>query len=394
MDRGFAGILVIIPIIILVAVGFFFVKTNSHIGSEKLVHMVSQVKGPNCPDGSVFATIPIDPDKILSVTPLGNLNPPDHTTPTDHIYLVLKSNNEVHPEFATKVFAPSNITISRITHTTTKKNGKEFSNDYSIDFSPCKDVQAKFGHVTKLSSKLSSLVEQKKGNCQTQHPRPEDEYTYCNIEMNEKISSGQELGWSGGGTPTGLDFWAIDSRTKELAYANPKRYSTHQLHTVCPVDLFEKSTKDILSEKFGRYEKKRTIAPLCGEINQDVFGTAQGNWTTTEGYIDMPEAWSKSLALVHDNVDPSLGMVSIGGTIGTPIKIQFTPTSTGNINRDFNQIKDTQVYCFEGQSVGLNSNQKGKVLIQLDDPSRLKVEYQNGGCGKPQQFNTPTIYQR
>lgn len=385
-QKGFSAIFIILGIVVLLAGFLVFAKMNSHMESGKLNNLVSKVGGSACPNGSIFTKIPLDPDKILSVTPLGNLNPPDHTTPTDHIYLVLKNNNEIHPESATKVFSPSDIIISRITHTTTKKSGKEFSNDYSIDFSPCKDVQAKFGHVTKISDKLKNVLDKNQSNCQTKHPRPEDDYTYCQYDLNEKITVGEELGEAGGGTSTGLDFWAIDLRAPELEYANLKRYSSYQLHTVCPVDLFEKSQKDILSSKFGRYEKKRIVEPLCGEINQDVAGTAQGNWTTADGMIDRPESWSKALALVHDNVDPGIGIVSIGGTIGNPTKIQFSPTSSGTTNRDFNQVKDDQIYCYGGQS--------GRVLIQMIDSSKLKVEYQNEDCGKAVKFNASTTYQR
>lgn len=388
MQKGFAGIFIILGIVVLIGIAFFVLKI------PKQGNLISRVSGPSCPEGSVFTKIPIDPAKILSITPLGNLNPPDHTIPTDHIYLVLKNNNEIHPEMASAVFAPSDMTISRITHTTTKKSGNLFSDDYSIDFSPCKDVQATFGHVTKLSAKLSSLIDKSKGSCQTQHPRPEDEYTYCSIELNEKISAGEQLGWSGGGTPTGLDFWVIDFRSNELKFANMSRYRSNQLHTACPVDLFEKSAKDILSEKFGRYEKKRTIDPLCGRIDQDVAGSAQGNWTTADGYIDMPEAWSKSLALVHDNVDPTIGMVSIGGIITNPTKIQFRPTANGNINREFSQIKDNQIYCYQGEAIGFNPVQQGRVLIQLMDSSHLKVEYQNESCGKTLKFRNTITYQR
>ncbi|MFI5177952.1 MAG: hypothetical protein ACHQO8_05300, partial [Vicinamibacterales bacterium] len=34
----------------------------------------------------VFRSSPIAPGAIKWIVPLGNLNPPDHTTPTDHIY--------------------------------------------------------------------------------------------------------------------------------------------------------------------------------------------------------------------------------------------------------------------------------------------------------------------
>lgn len=396
-QKGFSTILIILGISVLAA-GIFLIFKGSNIlpkSAQQFDHIASQVSGSACPEGAVFTKLPVDPEKILSVTPLGNLNPPDHTIPTDHIYLVLKNNNEIHPESATAVFAPSDITISRISHSSVKKSGKFFSDDYSLDFSPCKDVEAKFGHVTKLSPKLAELI-QKGGRCDTQHPRPEDEYSSCQFETSVKISAGEEIGEAGGGTATGLDFWAIDYRAPELKFANMSRYRSHQLHTVCPVDLFDESSKKILSEKFGGYDKRRTIEPLCGRIDQDIAGTAQGNWTTTEGYIDMPDAWSKSLALVHDNMDPTIGVVSIGGIIASGQKIQFKPTSEGLVNRDFNQIEaDGKTYCYEDQPIGqILGWRSGKVLIQLVNDKTLKAEYQQGNCNSNFNFSSPTIYER
>ena len=381
-----------LTIVILLGVVYLFIYKLPQ-RAPKMGGIDSQLIGSDCPQSFVFTTIPIDPKKILSVTPLGHLNPPDHTTPTDHIYLVVKENNDVHPEFATEVMSPSDITIQTITKQTITSSGQIQNQDFSIDFSPCSQIQAKFGHVTNLSSKLSSVIKGQ-GNCQSSHPRPGDDYSYCRYDINLKIPSGESIGEAGGGKATGLDFWVIDYRGKELNFANPTRYNKVQLHTVCPVDLFDKSSKEILRSKFGRYEQKRVAEPLCGEFNQDKLGTAQGNWTTASGYIDRPEAWSKSLSLVHDNVDPTVGIINIGGTIASPTKIQFTPTSSGTTNREFSQVKDGQIYCYKGQPVGLNSQQSGRVLIQLVSNSQLRVENQNGDCESSLNFNSPTLYQR
>lgn len=393
-QKGFAAIYIFIALVVVMMIIFFFTKTTSHSSSGKSRNMVSQINGPDCPQGSIFTKIPLDPDKILSVTPLGNLNPPDHTTPADHIYLVVKENNEVHPELSTAVFAPSDITISQITHQIIKKSGKVVNEDYTIDFSPCKDLNSRFGHVTKLSTKLNSIIEQSKSDCQTRSPRSDYEYSYCRYNLSTKVSAGEQIGEAGGGSATGLDFWTMDFKTPELIFSNPKRYNSSELHVACPINFFEKDKKEILSQKLGRYQKKRTIEPLCGQFNQEIPNTTAGNWMIGEGYIDMPESWSKTLSLVHDNTDPSIGVVSIGGSITSPTKIQFSPTSSGTMNRDFNQVKDDQIYCYQGQSVGLNSGQHGRVLIQLIEAFKLKVEYQNENCEQPLQFNSPTVYER
>ena len=41
---------------------------------------------PALPATLVFTNSPADPSAIDTIIPLGNLNPPDHTLPTDHIY--------------------------------------------------------------------------------------------------------------------------------------------------------------------------------------------------------------------------------------------------------------------------------------------------------------------
>ena len=384
---GLVGIVVVSVIFIVL-----FKKPQS---AQKKVQFNSQIGKSTCRNENIFITLPIDPVKLLSVTPLGNINPPDHTTPTDHVYLVIKVNNEVHPDLATKVFAPADLIISTITKQQVKQNGKVINEDYTLDFSPCKDIKSKFGHVTKLSPGLVSLFEQQKTNCQTNVPRPENEYTYCRAELNFQMNAGEEMGEAGGGSATGLDFWAIDMRTPELTFANPKRYNSYELHTICAIDLFAKNKQAILKEKFGRYEKRRTLEPLCGKLNQDVVGTVAGNWMTGPGFIEMPESWSKSISFVHDNVDPNIGILSIGGTITIPMKIQFNPVSTGTTNREFSQVQDAGLYCYEGQSISKQAGQRsGRVLVQLSGSSKLKVEYQSEDCSHPFHFLSPTLYQR
>lgn len=389
-QRGFSYALVVAGgVLILGMVAFFAfqaLKRTPQI-NQAIPNITGKLIGPSCPEGFVYTVSPIEPKYILSVVPLGNLNPPDHTIPTDHIYLTVKNNNNIEPGSEVPVYAPSDITISRITHQTAKKSGQKFSDDYSLDFSPCKDIQAKFGHLTKLSENLMSIVWENQNNCQVTKPRVEDEYTYCNVELNIKIKAGELLGEAGGGRSNALDFWTKDFRSKPLEYANPGRYRDEQLHIVCPIDLFEPSVKEILNEKFGSYEKKRTIEPLCGSVNQDVAGTAQGNWIISrDGLMDQPEAWDKSLALVHDNVDPNIGVVVIGGVISNPQTIQFNPVQNGNINREFSQVKpDNQIYCYEGN---------GRMLIQLESETILKAEFQTGSCQESFQFSSPTIYYR
>lgn len=349
---------------------------------------VNEVTGPGCPTGSVFSVAPVDPKDFISITPLGNLNPPDHTIPTDHIYVVIKQDNKIDPSRAKTVRAPGDITITRVSHDTAKKQGAIFSDDYAFNFSPCKQVRLNFGHVNTISQELQTAFENAKPSCDTKIPREGDEYTYCNADMNYAIKTGTVLGTAGSGTSTGLDVQAVDQRSPKLIYANPKRYRDDAFHFVCPLDLFDETTKATLYEKLGSTQTKRTIKPRCGAISQDVPGTAQGNWITGVGAndpMDQPGNWDKSLALVHDNFDPSVGIASIGGVIGNPGQIAFTPTHTGATNREFGEVKpDGSIYCYYSDSQAGSGNimKSQQLLVQLTSPTSLKAELQTGSCGE------------
>jgi len=58
-----------------------------------------------------FTCIPLEYDAYYEIIPLGNINPPCHTFPTDHVYFVL--NDDVH-----SVRAPGNGVITRVRNCT------------------------------------------------------------------------------------------------------------------------------------------------------------------------------------------------------------------------------------------------------------------------------------
>ncbi len=392
-QKGFAPVLIILGVFLLVVLG---VGTKLFLGKQSQPSSDNNMEGPRCPNNSVYTVSPISPEKILNVIPLGNIGAPDHILPTDHIYLMVKNDNNIDPSKAVPVFAPADITITNITSHKTLRNGKVFSDDYYIEFSPCKDIKARFDHVSTLPLRLMNLLSQSKGQCEKNSPRPGDEFSYCRYNVKQEVKAGEELGTAGGGTSTSLDFWTQDFRLKKLGYVNPNRYFEDQFYITCPIDYFEPTLKKILSEKFGSWSgQKRTVEPLCGEVNQDIKGTAQGNWTSGDGKIDMPEHWTERLALAHDNVDPSIGIVAIGGIISKSAKIQFPFMQVGLKNRNFSQITaDGNIYCYEGETTGTDEIPKGRVLIQLINEVSLKAEYQPKRCDESTNFSSPTVYNR
>jgi hypothetical protein len=356
---------------------------------------LTKLVGPSCPDSPLFTVSPIRSEDLVQITPLGNQNPPDHTIPTDHIYMNIKSGKENDPNLIKTVVSPGEITVDSITRSTAKKSSVIFTDDYSINFSSCREVSGWFGHITSLVPKLANEVTSG-AQCQTSYPRPEDEYTYCTKNVNIKLSPGEAIGETGAGNTRGLDWQLNDKRTPDLAYANPQRYRNESFHFVCPLDYFSTDLKSTLYDKLGSENVKRTIEPKCGEVEQDEPGTLQGNWFAGKNIpADDPESWGKTLSLTHDNIDPALGEVVVGGVITDPGKVTFKPTTTGSINREFSGVQPGEtIYCYQSDTSDFSYKIDGKVLIQLLDATTLKAENKSGSCSSPESFTNPTTYYR
>src|SRR5262249_26311230 len=102
---------------------------------------------------------------------------------------------------------------------------------------------------------------------------------------------------------------------------------------------------------------------------QDVPGTAAGNW-------GVPLA---GLALVHDRVDPGVGVISISLGLNSG-SWRFAIAGSGTVNRDFRQVTgDGTTYCYDASAGG---DLPGIVLIQLTVDGPLLFEQQSvAGCG-------------
>ncbi len=85
------------------------------------------------------------------------------------------------------------------------------------------------------------------------------------------------------------------------------------------------------------------------------------------------------LAIVPDNVTPSMIDVSIGASLSgiTSGAYSFAPSPTGTVNRDPSSITPgSTLYCWE---IGYSStDRRGVVLVQLADPTMLVAEARAG----------------
>ncbi|MBI2151362.1 hypothetical protein HYU21_01395 [Candidatus Woesearchaeota archaeon] len=362
---------------------------------------------PSCGDKMDFLSVPpLKYGDFQTITPLGNLNPSGHTFPTDHIYLYLKRVDEKNWDTGTvnvPLYMPGEAWITQITASKHLSDNPPFT-DYDLTFYSCKELSFRFGHITSLSDKLLEQLNEE-NNCDKEYETGGNKYQRCSSDnLNIKISVGQQIGTVGGNqNQNALDIWATDFRSKKLEFSNPNRWYDGVKHNVCPLNYFIEPEKTKLYSLLGGWSNnKRTIEPICGTIEQDIKGTAQGVWFIENTKNTYPEDFH--LALVLDNFDPRINVFSVGRSIPylDSKTYRFTPLSTGEINLAFAQVKPGKVYCYEYRGDGVNNNQDNAdsvwgftILLELLDKETLKIERQLGSeCKAPFKFNSGTVFER
>lgn len=209
----------------------------------------------------VFRASPIDPGAIRWITPLGNLNPPGHTTPTDHIYFYF-ANPDAGESFVarrTDFFAPGDGTVTT--------------------------VFGGVGQETKLFIRQTATFTYYIDHLILSAP----------LTRGSTVTAGQLLGTTG-------EAYAIDLGVRNDALTVnllvPRRYPSDTIHTDAPLKYFEEPLR---SQLYGRV---RTLGPnLDGRIDFDVAGRLSGNWFSGE---------TAAASFAYDTYDQQRVFISLG----------------------------------------------------------------------------------
>ena len=340
------------------------------------------VPAPRCDSAAPFTVSPIALSDLVSITPLGNLNPPAHTFPTSHMYFGVPVTNgppgtgpmgDGRVPASMPVMAPGKVILTRanVADITSTRSGKAVSyTEYSLDFNVCGGVKINYGHVGPVSHRIAAAIKQAgPPRCQDYATGP-DQSHFCSYGLQVGIAAGEQVAFTSG-RAFGLDFGAYDEKGRQLAFVHPERYQAEARYNLCPLDLFEPGVHAQLLGRVADFNgQPRTAEPICGAVNQDVAGTAQGNWFKDPR---QPNPEDNNLALVHDNFEPTPPVLSVGNSVpGLPSgRYSFALQTSGLINRDFGAISpDGQVYCFEQFA------RRGGVivLLTLGEAETLRLE--------------------
>lgn len=396
------------PLIAVVAIVSVAVVGQIHDAQFQKEKLAAKAKGIQTKDVPYFAgkylacpknisgilTAPLmEPKYISQLTPLGNINPPGHTSPVDHIYFATDFRGKI------PLFAPADATITNVTEILqANSSGKYLPQGFVLTYVVCDGLVLDFASYTDVIQPIRDELSKQTPSCNYGIVKPGHiggPEGQCGYQISYKVKSGEEIGWvqavkRGDSYDLPFEIWAANYNVPARSDVNWNYYNDNRYaHSMCLFDLYAGDLKKAFYSKFPR-----TIEPICGQVNQDVVGRIQGMWYGGDSSEKDLEFQGKGLAFLHNNIDPTQGEISIGGNFTKQAGvIMFKPTHSGNIDREPSEVKsDGKIYCYNSGQGGWSID--GKVLVQLVDDHHMRVEHLAGSCGSVETFQRAFDYQR
>jgi len=286
-------------------------------------------------DALVLRASLVDPAVVDFILPLGNLNPPGHTLPTDHIYFYVGFTRPQNR--GVTVVAPGEGTVQGI-----------FRN--ASDAKLFVRVNATFAYYV--------------------------DHVVLDADIREgiRLAAGQRLGTSGLNS-FGVDL-GVTNASRTLSFITPARYSGDTLNADAPLKYYDEPLRGELYAMV-----RRDGADKDGKIDFDVAGHLSGNWfheSLAMSESTQPAGWPRHLAFVYDNVQPSQPRISIGGTLSLAGVFAVDPADPPfeAVGPESGLVRYTlRVGGLLGAPAGAAT---GTLLVQMLDGSRIRVEALSG----------------
>jgi hypothetical protein len=420
---------IFIGLAIIVAIFIVIVLLNKTPMGKKIGSNIG-LRAPVCPvklEGLLSYPF-MEPKYIAAMTPLGNINPPGHTSPVDHIYFATTYDGKI------PMWAPADATITEVTTIGFERTpGKYAVEGYVLRFEVCNGLQLDFANYNDVSDTIKKeIARQGEKNCRRgikKDGHGKDAEGQCYYHVKIPVKAGEQVGWiwrtphpeEKNNLTLGFEIWASNYNVDPPSQTNWEYYNDDRYaHIMCPIDLYAGDLKKQFNAKFGRWEdfgsKKdaakdgkisfakensagsflpRNGEPLCGQVDQDITGTIQGMWfSKATPKDDYDVKFNGGLAFLHNNVDVNLGEISVGGDLnnGKAGVVFFDPVHNGMINREPSEVKaDGKVYCYNANGPW---SSESKFLVQLVDNNHLKAEIKTGKCEGNEVINNPFFYER
>jgi hypothetical protein len=332
----------------------------------------------DCARMPVFTVSPLDFDDIAEIITLGNLNPPSHTFPTDHMYFYITRGENAESPDVVPFYSPADLTVTRISASQHVNAGFV---DYNITLKPCNDITVVFGHVSSLDKTLFGNTSDFSGwHLNNEYDTGGETYRLWMKEYDIEVEAGDVLGTAGGNPGQwALDLGVYDTRYHPELVAAPERWEqSRYLNALCPLGLYESGP--VLNRLVSLVKRERIAGEELpyGSVMQDIPGKAKGCWFLAGIEQTYPE--DPHLALVRSNIRPTYAVFSVGTSVpGLPSQAyEFLPVDSGVFNRDFKDIiPDDKIYGF--QVAGYD----GIIILSMPDADTIFIEVLDGAILDP-----------
>jgi len=342
------------------------------LGLLALIGACSPAEEP-CPEGPIFSVAVVHPDSVRSLDPLGNLNPPGHTFPSDHMGIYLKRDQFDHP-YAVNVYCPGDLKLARARAV---EHVIEGITDFAFDLEACDEMVLIIGHVGELDPQLfAGYTDLDSWNFEEEYSTGGETYRVSSIRPYWDVPAGTRMGRAGVHQyQGGLDYGFYDRTRPRATAANPSRWGEYgYLHAFSPIEYYpEGELKETLASLVAREHQDGDEHPY-GRVMQDVPGSAHGCWFLPGAPFPPEDA---HLALVQWNLFPSREAFSIGNSVASlnPGLYYFYPENEGRLHRHFADVtSDGLIY---GYTVGPDHTPggwTGTILIQMPDEETVWIE--------------------
>lgn len=334
----------------------------------------------------LFSEWPVKQDKLVSITPLGSMEPEKGAVfPIDRLLWQTKDSEAVVGDSRSarvQVLAPGNGWLVKVAEIEYWLADKMVDRDYAVYLAPCQEVEARFYHLQDLEPRV---MEAAQINYQDQSSYPAGGLT---VRMREakvklKLQRGEVFGWAGGALDRrqAFDWGMVDERRKPLVFAHASMGDSKLVYTVCPLDYYPTMRQKELRAFLGDGKKTRADEPICGRIDQDIVGSLQGRWRAEK--MEQTTAEDQHVALVHDHLEPQRAVISMGTSLrksGLKAGLYyFKLKETGYVNRDFGTVTEQgRIFCYQGLQDKQGQAIQRIVLVELVDDKSIKMEARPG----------------
>jgi len=387
-QKGFAAILIIIPIVVILAVASFFIFSQKHISSsipnfKNFTNSDAFMRhyGGSCQDRPVsFTASPMNINQLGFIKSLGMVSD-GHVTPIDHLYFLAIDQNAADNTYP--VFMPADGTVIQIQEMPAqyigdRKDVKAATEDHFIVISHSCRYFSIFIHIHKLAPALTAAAGSLK---------PEESKS-----VKVDLKAGEMLGY----IKTSYDWIPVDTQNTLSGFIHPQFYTSEpwKIHVFDPFTLFSGELKNSLLAK-----NLRNIEPRSGKIDYDQPGKLIGNWfkegsggyAGPSGQEGKDPYWHGHLSVVPDYIDPNSTVMSTGDWDGVAkqfaVKGKVNPAEV-NANSGMVKYELLELMYLTGSGSGWSdqtgfatgihpsqdSNLIGTMALQVLPGEELKVE--------------------